>query len=194
MDRGIRTAALTAAIIAAITVAIVVQGRRATVSAAEMTPLEQLVIDSSVADSAALATLPPALASLFDVQPELAAGAGDACELLESRYDGDQRRRVRLTTRDSGTITLEVLANAATGALTRVEFTRRVPGNGQRRLIWDGPSDRTVSLWWTQSSSGIRRRAEQGNIPRGGPVPRVLRALGRQLLTVPCAEPERTPR
>lgn len=193
-DRGIRAAALIAATIAAITVAIVLQGRRAPVSAAEMTLFEQLVTDSSVADSVAFATLPPSLASFFDVQREMAEGAAGTCELLESHRDGDQRRRVRLAMRDSGMMTLEVMANSGTGALARVEFTRRTPGKGQRRLIWDGPSDRTVSIWWNPANSGVRRRAEQGNIPRGGPVPRVLRALGRQLLTEPCAEPERTPR
>jgi hypothetical protein len=88
---------------------------------------------------------------------------------------------------------LYVVADDSSGRIERVEFIRRVPGRGQRGIIWDGERDRTTSTWWNETAWGLSRRVERGEIPRGGPVPRAVRSLGRQLLLMPCeSEPDTT--
>lgn len=167
------------------------------------TPYQRMAADSAHADSAAFATLPSALGTVLDVRALLAPPALDSlpladCTDLAPRRPTELRRRLQLRLADSGSIVLYAVADRASGDLERVEFVRRMPGKGQRGLTWDAARDRTTSLWWPEYARGIARRAERGDLPRGGPVPRAVRALGRQLLTLSCAdptdEPARTPR
>ena len=198
MDRRVRTAALFACATAAATVGLVISARPPVAEAA-VSPIERLVADSAVADSAAFASLPPALATLLDIRPALtpealSTPAGAQCSTLAEFRHGEERRRLRVVMPDSGTVILYTAADEESGALNRVEFVRRTPGLGQRGLVWNARLDATSSMWWFEARRGGERPAERGNIPRGGPVPRVLRALGRQLLTLPCEDSVRTRR
>lgn len=159
---------------------------------AARTPFEQLAADSALGDSAALASLPPALASWLDVRPLLTPEAQRAfdlaeCRELESPDPTIVRRRLRLKPAASEALVLYAVADADSGTLERVEFVRRRATQGQRGLVWERERDRTLSTWWRETPWGLSRRVERGEIPRGGPVPRSIRALGRQLLTMPCA-------
>ena len=154
---------------------------------AALTPFEQLAADSAAADSAAFATLPPALQEFLDVRAALDELPADRCEILPARQAHELRRRAAFRFADSSRALLYAVADDSSGALLRVEFVRRTPLRGQRGLIWDGEQDRTTSTWWTETRWGLSRRVERGDVPRGGPLPRALRGLGRQLLLVACA-------
>jgi hypothetical protein len=158
---------------------------------AALTPFEQLRADSAAGDSAAFATLSQPLIDFLDVREALATipEGEPGCFILPPRHEHELRRRVRLRVDDRATAVLYVVADDSSGSIGRVEYIRRFSGRGQRGLIWDAERDRTTSTWWTETSWGLSRRVERGEIPRGGPVPRALRALGRQLLLLPC-EPE----
>jgi hypothetical protein len=158
---------------------------------AARTPFEQLAADSALGDSAALAGLPPALAAWLDVRGLLTPSAQSSlalaeCEQLESPDPTLTRRRLRLRLEPSEALVLYAVADADTGTLERVEFVRRRANQGQRGIVWERERDRTLSTWWRETPWGLSRRVERGEIPRGGPVPRAMRALGRQLLTMPC--------
>jgi hypothetical protein len=158
---------------------------------AARTPFEQLAADSALGDSAALAALPPALASWLDVRGLLTAEAKSSvalaeCQQLESPDPSLTRRRYRVRIEPSEALVLYAVADADTGTLERVEFVRRRANEGQRGIVWERERDRTHSTWWRETPWGLSRRVERGEIPRGGPVPRAMRALGRQLLTMPC--------
>jgi hypothetical protein len=148
-----------------------------------------MAADSAGGDSAAFATLPQPLIDFLDVREALATIPTDppSCAILPARHAHELRRRVRLSFDDRASAVLYVVADDSTGSIGRVEYIRRLSGRGQRGLIWDAERDRTTSTWWTETNWGLSRRAERGDIPRGGPVPRALRALGRQLLLMPCA-------
>jgi hypothetical protein len=197
MDRGVRTATLIALTTFAALAAGVGLHARAPVSMDERTPFERLFADSALADSAAIATLPHALRALDlrEVLTEdgLAALPASHCEVLDYGRAGEVRRRFTLRMPDSGTVLLHVTARDS-GAIERVEFIRRTPGRGQRGLIWDARQDKTTSVWWPEPERAVRRRVDRGTIPRGGPVPRSLRAVGRQALTAPCQDSARTRR
>ena len=157
------------------------------------TPYERIASDSSHADSSAFATLPSALGAVLDVRALLVPSVLDSlpladCADLRAPSPSEIRRRLQLRLADSTAIVLYAVADKTSGALERVEFVRRMPGNGQRGLTWDAVRDRTTSLWWSEFPRGISRRAERGDLPRGGPVPRAVRALGRQLLTLSCPD------
>jgi hypothetical protein len=156
---------------------------------AALTPFEQLRADSAAGDSAAFATLPQPLLDFLDVREALATIPENemGCFMLPARHEHELRRRVRLRFDDRASAVLYVVADDSSGSIGRVEYIRRLSGRGQRGLIWDAERDRTTSTWWTETAWGLSRRAERGEIPRGGPVPRALRALGRQLLLLPCA-------
>lgn len=156
-------------------------------------PWLSLASDSSFADSAAFATLPAGLAHLLDVRDAIGGTTAPPlllreCIQLADVEPGIVRRRLQLRFPDSSAAVLYTVADRASGALDRVEFLRRTPGAGQRGLIWDHKRDRTTSVWWFETSRGLSRREERGDLPRGGPTPRAIRALGRQLLTVECAD------
>lgn len=157
------------------------------------TPYERVASDSAHADSSAFATLPAALGRVLDVRGLLAPSVLDSlpladCADLAARKPDETRRRLQLRLADSTAIVLYAVADRTSGVLEHVEFIRRMPGKGQRGLTWDITRDKTTSLWWSEYPRGISRRAERGDLPRGGPVPRAVRALGRQLLTIPCAD------
>lgn len=157
------------------------------------TPYERLAGDSAHADSAAFATLPDALAPVLDIRALLDASVLDSLPLGECVDFGERRplearRRLQLRLADSTAIVLYAVADKTSGALEHVEFLRRIPGRGQRAFTWDHGNDRTTSLWWSEYPRGISRRAEKGDLPRGGPIPRAVRALGRQLLTLDCPD------
>lgn len=158
---------------------------------AALTPYEQQLADSAAADSAAFNALPDPLREFLDVRDALIvarATSADStrCRVLEPAPIGSTRRRISFRFGDGSSAVLYAVAQPATGALSRVEYIRRVPTRGQRGLIWDGERDRTTSTWWTETRFGLSRRVERGEIPRGGPVPRAMRGLGRQLMLVPC--------
>lgn len=190
----------TAALIGAGALALACEGPPA--AEAARTPFEQLAADSAAGDAAAFASLPPALGPWLDIRPLLSDDALDALPLAECRslepVDPDrQRRRLRLRLEDSSVVVLYAVAGPIPfaaeeprfGRIERVEFIRRTPRQGQRGILWDGDRDRTVSTWWNETQWGLSRRVERGELPRGGPVPRALRALGRQLFLLPCGEP-----
>ncbi len=168
---------------------------------AARTPFEQLAADSAIGDAAALAALPPALGPWLDIRPLLSDSALAAlpfaeCRELEPMDRDRERRRLRLRLEDSSVVVLYAVAGPIPlavdepgyGRIERVEFIRRTPRQGQRGLLWDGDRDRTTSTWWHETPWGLSRRVERGDLPRGGPVPRALRALGRQLFLLPCEE------
>lgn len=158
---------------------------------AALSPAEQLAADSAAGDSAAFATLPEPLLEFLDIRTALASLPSEqpGCAILPPQRAREERRRLRIRSDDQSSALLYAVSDEATGSILRVEYIRRTPGQGQRGLIWDGERDRTTSTWWTETSWGLSRRVERGEVPRGGPLPRALRSLGRQLLMLPC-EPE----
>lgn len=160
---------------------------------AALSPYEQLAADSAAADSAAFDNLPPGLAPILDLREELQPSVLDShplveCLVLEPRGNDDLRRRLRLRLADSTVVVLYAVADKTSGTLDRVEFLRRTPLRGQRGLIWDSERDRVTSVWWAEFDRGYTRRSERGELPRSGSAPRAVRALGRTLLTLPCAD------
>lgn len=158
---------------------------------AARSPFERLALDSAAADSAAFEALPTGLDAWLDVRSLLtdsaAAGVPFAkCVELEPRDAGLHRRRLQLRLPDTTAIVLYAVADESSGTLDRVEFIRRTPRQGQRGLVWDAARDRTLSTWWNETRWGLSRRVERGEIPRGGPVPRSMRALGRRLFLLHC--------
>jgi hypothetical protein len=130
--------------------------------------------------------------ALLDVRDAIADGRGTLrlheCIQMDGEESGDLRRRLQMRFADSSAAVLYAVAGRRSGTIERVEFLRRTPFAGQRGFIWDRTRDRTTSAWWFESPRGLARREERGTIPRGSPVPRTMRALGRQLLTIPCAD------
>jgi hypothetical protein len=197
MALGLRVRA--AALVCAGALALACEGPPA--AEAARTPLEQLAADSALGDAAAFASLPPSLGPWLDIRPLLTDEALDTlplaeCRALEAVEPDRQRRRLRLRLDDSSVVVLYAVVGPIPfaveephfGRLERVEFIRRTPRQGQRGILWDGDRDRTVSTWWNETAWGLSRRVERGELPRGGPVPRAMRALGRQLFLMPCAE------
>jgi hypothetical protein len=183
MGRRIR-AALVAGVAGWAAAAAACQGPPA--AEAALPPFERLAIDSLAGDSAAFATLPAALREFLDVRDAIGEADGQACETLPPRHAHEQRRRLELRLADSTRALVYAAADDSSGQLARVEFVRRIPLRGQRGISWDAEDDRAVSTWWTETRWGLSRRVERGDIPRGGPLPRALRSLGRQLMLAPC--------
>ncbi len=154
----------------------------------------RLAIDSALADSSAFAALPRRLRALLDVRPAIEHVATPMplplheCIQYRGAESGQVRRRLQLRYPDSSAVVLFAVAREEDGALERVEFIRRTPREGQRALTWEARRDLTMSVWWFEYPIGRIRREERGEIPRGSPVPRAVRALGRQLLVATCAD------
>lgn len=188
-------ATLAALVILAPLAAAVLVARDVPAAHAAHASVATLAADSAAGDAAAIAALPAGLRALFDVGAHIAgAGATDAlplreCVQLPATADSGLRRRLQLRLPDSSVAVLYTVADPDDGTLERVEFLRRLPRAGQRGFIWDATRDRTTSVWWFESPRGMRRtREERGTIPRGSPLPRAVRGLGRQLLVAPCDE------
>lgn len=148
--------------------------------------------DSAAGDSAALASLPPALQPVLRLEPYLTAAYLAATPDAECLVLGDddarltlpvERRRVRLRLPDSSALVVYVRADPASAALRLVQIVRNPVDGQQRGYIWEGESDATVEARWPRSGRGRPEHAPQ---PRGGPVPRAVRALGRRVLALPC--------
>lgn len=183
MAARVRTATLGVALICAI-------GCKGAQSAeAALTPFEQLASDSLVADSSAFATLPEPMRAWLDIRAQIAARADDlaGCAELPRRHAEELRLRLRFQETDDRFTVLYAVADRGTGAIQRVEFLRPLNARAQRRLVWEAESDRTVSTWYTEGARSYAHRVERGDVPRGGPVPRALRGLARQMVLLPCA-------
>ncbi len=200
MSRHRRTAfvALVLATVAAPVIAAVLVSRGAREAVAASTAYARLAQDSALADSSAFATLPQRLRRLLDVRAQIEHTEVSRpmslheCIQYRGTEPGTVRRRLQLRYPDSSAVVLFAVAREQDGALERVEFIRRTPREGQRALTWDARRDRTVSVWWFEYPIGRIRREERGDIPRGSPVPRAVRALGRQLLVASCADSSAT--
>ncbi len=185
--------AVVALMLAAPVVAGVLVQRGVRVAHAAAAEWGAIAADSAAGDSAAFATLPDGLARLFAVHTLIGRRAPEELPLYECiQLDGPRahevRRRLQLRLPDSSAAVLYAIADAGSGELQRVEFLRRVPREGQRGFIWDHRRDRTTSVWWFEGPAGLSRREERGTLPRGGPVPRAVRGLGRQLFASSCAD------
>jgi hypothetical protein len=191
--RNLGAVVIAAMMVAMPIVAAVLVQRDVPVAHAAAASFLTLAADSAPADEAAFASLPEALQRIFAVRELIGTDALDSLPLYEciqipGRRDDEVRRRLQVRLRDSSAAVLYVIADRELGALKHVEFLRRIPREGQRGFIWDRVRDRTVSVWWFEGSAGISRRDERGDIPRGSPVPRAVRGLGRQLFIAPCAD------
>jgi len=147
-----------------------------------------LLADSASGDSAAFAALPRSLRSRLDVRRMLTDEARADTSRTWCRPVGDAdepevRRRVRFRLPDT-TGVLFVRADRQTGELKRVELVRRaLTARTQLGFSWDAADDVTREFeWYADEANAV----ESGPLPRGGPGPRALRALGRQLLVGPC--------
>lgn len=150
----------------------------------------QALRDSAPGDSAALATLPPSLQSVLRLEPYLTDRHIAATPDAECRTLGDslpdvlvaERRRVRLRLPDSSAVVVFARADRESATLRRIEVVRRLDDE-QRGFIWRDDGDATVEVRWPDGPHGRMETAPQ---PRGGPVPRALRALGRRVLVLTC--------
>lgn len=142
--------------------------------------------DSVAGDNAAFNTLPAQVRQVLDVRQHIRAFGGDpavVCVPLSTTADGSRRQRLQGRLRDG--LSLVVFARATRdGVLSRVEFVRRLPTGGQAGYTWDTQGDATMAMEWAPRSSD----ATSHPVPRGGPIPRALRGLGRIVLTWRCAE------
>lgn len=142
--------------------------------------------DSGLADQRAFETLPPPVREVLDVRRELQPQGGDSslvCVPLSNTSDGSRRQRVQGKPYGFG---LVVFARATrSGTLARVEFVRRLADGSQRGYTWDAQGDATTAMEWPPGST----EAESHPVPRGGPIPRAVRGLGRIVLTWPCNAP-----
>ncbi len=142
--------------------------------------------DSGLADQRAFETLPPPVREVLDVRRELQPQGGDpslVCVPLSNTSDGSRRQRVQGKPYGFG---LVVFARATrSGTLARVEFVRRLADGSQRGYTWDAEGDATTAMEWPPGST----QAESHPVPRGGPIPRAVRGLGRIVLTWPCSAP-----
>lgn len=139
--------------------------------------------DSGRGDQLAFETLPPPVREVLDVRRELQPEGGDpalVCVPLSGTSDGSRRQRVQGRLYGFG---LVVFARATrSGTLARVEFVRRLPDGSQRGYTWDAEGDATTAMEWAPGSTN----AESYPVPRGSPIPRAVRGLGRIVLTWPC--------
>jgi len=151
----------------------------------------QTLRDSAAGDSAALATLPPSLQAVLRLEPWLTDRHIAATPDAECRTLGDslpdvlvaERRRVRLRLPDSSAVVVFARADRESATLRRVEVVRRPPDDEQRGFIWRDDGDATIEVRWPDGPFGRMETAPQ---PRGGPVPRAIRALGRRVLVLTC--------
>lgn len=151
-------------------------------------PAAKLAADSAAGDSAAFAALPPSLRAALDLrdfltEDALADTARAWCQPMGRDSAASVRRRLRFRMPDTVGV-LFVRADRETGALQRVELVRRpLTTRLQQGFSWDEADDVTREVNWV---ADLQDAVVTGALPRGGPAPRALRALGRQLLAGPC--------
>ncbi|MBK6487706.1 MAG: hypothetical protein IPF98_12690 [Gemmatimonadetes bacterium] len=142
--------------------------------------------DSGRGDQLAFESLPDAVREVLDVRRDLqpqGGAKGFTCIPLSFTSDGSRRQRVQ--GRLQGYYGLVVFARVARdGTLARVEFVRRLADGSQRGYTWDAAGDATTAMEWPPGST----EAESHPVPRGSPIPRAVRGLGRLVLTWRCAE------
>jgi hypothetical protein len=151
----------------------------------------RVAADSAAGDSAALATLPPALQRVLRLEPYLtdryvASTEGADCLLLGDSVPDvvlAERRRVHLRLPDSSAVVVFVRADRDGATLRRVEVVRNPVAGEQVGFIWDGSDDTTLEVRWP---NGVAGRPETARQPKGSPIPRALRALGRRALALTC--------
>ncbi len=161
--------------------------------AREELPLDELraqvFADSAAGDSVALAALPSRLRRAMGIERHLtdsaiAASPEDSCRILRPRTPAaalSERRQVHLRLPDSSAVVMFVRAEADGAALERVEIVRNPVDGEQLGWVWDARKDETIEARWPRGPSGFIERAPQ---PRGGPIPRAVRALGRRVLAL----------
>jgi hypothetical protein len=141
--------------------------------------------DTLRADSIAFAALPAPLHELLDVRAGIQPGHGDpgvTCVPLSTTADGSRRLRLQGRLADGSSLVTFARVTGH-GTLARVEFVRRLPSGEQRGFTWDLADDATTGADWAVGSTA----AVTYPVPRGGPVPRAVRALGRIVATWNCA-------
>lgn len=142
--------------------------------------------DSALADDEAFRTLPRPAREVLDVRRHIRPTGNDpgiTCVPLSTTSDGS--RRLRLQGRLTDGLALVVFARATRrGTLARVEFVRRLATGGQTGYTWDAEGDATTAMDWPPGST----EATTHPVPRGGPIPRALRGLGRIALSWRCVE------
>lgn len=147
-------------------------------------PAPAISPDSVRADSAAFDALPEPLRELLDVRTRIRPSSADpnvVCVALSATSDGSTRQRLQGRLGD-GTSLVVFARSSKSGALRRVEFVRRAATGEQRGFTWDAEGDETKGMDWPAGSTV----STSYPVPRGGPVPRALRALGRLVASWPC--------
>ncbi|MBL8960618.1 MAG: hypothetical protein JNJ98_12255 [Gemmatimonadetes bacterium] len=128
------------------------------------------------ADSAAFASLSRVQRDLLDVRREL-ANPQLSCISLGVTPSGQERRRIQGRLQDGSSLVVFARSRPDSGVITRVEFVRTRDGV-QRGYTWDADGNVTTGVDWTPD----RSRATSFPVPSGGPVPQVLRGLGRRVI------------
>lgn len=141
--------------------------------------------DSSRGDDEAFATLPEAAREALDVRRQLQPWEGDpglTCVPLSTTSDGSRRQRVQGKLADSRALVVFARVDRR-GVLRRVEFVRRTANGGQVGYTWDAEGDLTTRTDWPPELTNPSSHP----VPRGSPIPRALRGLGRLVMAWPCA-------
>lgn len=142
--------------------------------------------DSARGDAEAFEALPAPVREVLDIRRQLQPAGHDpglVCVPLSTTSDGSQRQRIQGRLADG--LGVVVFARASrNGVLSRVEFVRRLPSGGQRGYTWDAQGDATTAMEWPPGST----EAQSHPVPKGSPIPRAVRGLGRIVLTWTCSE------
>jgi hypothetical protein len=141
--------------------------------------------DSLRADSAAFDALPERLRDVLDVRSRINPASADpnvVCVRLSTTSDGSRRQRLQGRLGDATSLVVFARVSAR-GALGRVEFVRRLANGEQRGFTWDAAGDATTGMDWAVGSTV----STSYPIPRGSPIPRALRGLGRIVAGWSCA-------
>lgn len=141
--------------------------------------------DSAKGDGEAFASLPEPVLEVLDVRRQLQPWDGDpglTCVPLSTTSDGSRRQRVQGRLADARALVVFARVDRR-GALRRVEFVRRLPNGGQAGFTWDAEGDVTTRTDWPP---GLTNPSSHP-VPRGSPIPRALRGLGRLVMAWPCA-------
>jgi len=141
--------------------------------------------DSAKGDDEAFAALPDPVREVLDVRRQLQpwdGAPGLTCVPLSTTSDGSRRQRVQGRLDDARALVVFARVDRR-GALRRVEFVRRLADGGQVSYTWDAEGDATTRTDWPPELTNPSSHP----IPRGGPIPRALRGLGRLVMAWPCA-------